>query len=144
MPNGMPEEFDLINPRILAYVNLHALELCKTIEIGLKEICVNAIAEGMKQGESIHLIRRRLTDAVKDYSKVNAQRVARTEVINASRRGTVEGYIQSGVVDRARWLAAPGACDECLELNGQEFGLSEVPDSPHPNCRCTTTAVLRD
>ncbi len=141
MPNG---EFDLVNPRVLAYVETHALALCNTIEMGLKSICIDAIAEGMRQGESIYLIRRRLTDTIKDYSKVNAQRVARTEVINASRRATVEGYIQSGVVERVRWLAAPDVHDcECVELNGREFELSEVPDSPHPNCRCTTTAILR-
>jgi len=139
----MPDEFELANPRVLAYVKARSLALCKTIEEGLKETCVSAIAEGMRQGESISLIRRRLTDTVAGYSKTNAQRVARTEVINASRRGTVEGYIQSGVVERARWLAAPDACSECLALNGQEFDLSEVPDSPHPNCRCATTAILR-
>lgn len=140
----MPGEFDLVNPRVLAYIETHALTLCKTIEEGLKEICIDAIAEGMRQGESIYLIRRRLTDTIEGYSRVNAERVARTEVINASRRGTIEGYIQSGVVERAKWLAAPDACPECLELNGQEFELSEVPDSPHPNCRCATLAVLHD
>ena len=140
MPNG----FDLFNPRIKTYLELHALEMCKTIEEGLKKSCIDAIAEGMKLGEGMPKIRNRLLGTIEGYSKTDAMRVTRTEVINASRRATVEGYIQSGVVERARWLAAPDACPECQELNGQEFDLTEVPDSPHPNCRCATTAVLRD
>ena len=136
--------FNLFTERISAYVKLRGLELCKTIEEGLKGNCLNAIMEGTKQGEGIYKIRERLRAVIEDYSKVNAERVARTETINACRRATVEGYIQSGVVERARWVAAPTGCEMCQELNGQEFDLTEVPDSPHPNCTCGTMAVLRD
>ena len=136
--------FNLFTERISAYVKLRGLELCKTIEEGLKSSCLDAIMEGTKQGEGIYKIRERLRAVIEDYSKVNAERVARTETINACRRATIEGYIQSGVVSKVKWLAAPDACPVCQELGGQEFELADVPDSPHPNCRCATTAVLRE
>lgn len=44
------------------------------------------------------------------------------------------------------WRAEGGdPCDECAELDGQEFdSLDEVPEKPHPNCQCTVEEVDAD
>ncbi len=38
-----------------------------------------------------------------------------------------------------RWNASPGACERCQALDGLLFLYDEVPERPHPNCKCTVT-----
>lgn len=40
------------------------------------------------------------------------------------------------------WETEAGACEACEELDGQIFNsLDDVPDRPHPNCKCKITLV---
>lgn len=35
------------------------------------------------------------------------------------------------------WHSSKNACEKCLELNGKIFNsIDEIPDLPHPNCKC--------
>ncbi|MDR0967689.1 MAG: glycoside hydrolase family protein [Rickettsiales bacterium] len=42
------------------------------------------------------------------------------------------------------WCAEDDACDECADLAGQIFTEDEIPDLPHPNCRCWTEPYDED
>ena len=40
------------------------------------------------------------------------------------------------------WHTEDGACEKCQELNGLTFkNIDEIPDKPHPNCRCWVEVV---
>ena len=40
------------------------------------------------------------------------------------------------------WHTEDGACEKCQELNGLTFkNTDEIPDKPHPNCRCWVELV---
>ncbi|MBR3604640.1 MAG: hypothetical protein IKL52_01265, partial [Candidatus Gastranaerophilales bacterium] len=40
------------------------------------------------------------------------------------------------------WHTEEGACEKCQALNGLKFkNTDEIPDKPHPNCRCWIEAV---
>ena len=40
------------------------------------------------------------------------------------------------------WYSEEGACEKCQALNGLTFkNIDEIPDKPHPNCRCWVEVV---
>jgi SPP1 gp7 family putative phage head morphogenesis protein len=142
--------FDLFDPKVLSFLNSQGLKLCTTISEGLREFCKEAIAEGLTNGESIVQIRNRIMDSIEGYSKVDAERLARTETNRACNEATLEGYKQGGVVDGKQWLAAGNSCEDCLALDGEIVGLDEdfsagVSTPPlHPNCVCTLLGAFNE
>lgn len=69
-------------------------------------------------------------------------RIARTEMINAFRESSRDGYIASGMVKGLNWIAEPNACLVCLDIEEKNpYPLDYVFDT-HPNCRCSFSPVL--
>lgn len=118
------------------------------------ETMTDIIAEGLNAGSSIPAIRKEIQDKFVDFTKSQAERITRTEVISTSNKAAVDAYRQSGVVEAKQWLTAMDdrVDGECEELNGKivglegdfykaDFGSGEEPPL-HPNCRCTVLPVL--
>lgn len=43
------------------------------------------------------------------------------------------------------WHTEDGACEKCQALNGLTFkNIDEIPDKPHPNCRCWVEVIDED
>jgi SPP1 gp7 family putative phage head morphogenesis protein len=115
---------------------------------------IDMVASGIESGQSIPEIRGAIQTSFADYSKMQAERVTRTEVLRASTQATLDAYEQSGVVEGKQWLTA-GADDECADYEGQVEALDGnfYPDTDefadgdpplHPNCRCVLLPVLLD
>lgn len=113
----------------------------------------NLISNGYNEGLSIPEIRNSITNKFDDISKVQSQRITRTEVLRASNMASLDAYKQSGVVEAKQWLASPGADEECAEYDGKTETLSanfysgdnefQDGDPPlHPNCRCIVIPVV--
>lgn len=121
------------------------------------------IADGLKEGKSIPQIRTLMSDAFDNLSKVQSERITRTEVLKAANQGAVDAWEQSGVVEAKQWLTAEDdrVDPACAALNGKIIGLdknffdkgsefmgikldyADVDEPPlHPNCRCTPLPVL--
>lgn len=100
---------------------------------------------GFEQGESIDQIRRRIEAEFDFFGKVRAERIARTEIMQASAQGTVEGYREVGV-EKVRFYAAldERMCEDCMALHNEEFPIAESEGiiTVHPNCRCVWLAVI--
>lgn len=84
-----------------------------------------------------------------EATRVDAERIARSEAVYAWNRGAQEGMRQAGV-QQYQWVAFPDA-DEgsedkvCADLDGQVFPVLGGPlpvQDTHPNCRCATIPVL--
>ena len=85
---------------------------------------------------------------------MQAERIARTEVIRASNQASLDAYIQSGVVEGKQWITF-GATDECEQYDGKiEYDLEgkfyssdnefQDGDPPlHPNCRCVLVPIVK-
>lgn len=60
--------------------------------------------------------------------------------IRSHDRATVEAFHALGVKN-VQWHAQNDrkTCSECDSLDGAIFPIDEVPDKPHPNCRCWIT-----
>lgn len=131
-----------------------------------QEILVEILANGLETGASIPQIRKEIQEKFAQYTKTQAERITRSEVALAANRGITDSYRESGVVVAQQWLTAPDACPYCEPMNGTIVGLDEsyfdkgsewlgnassplkldyrsVEEPPlHPNCRCTTIAVI--
>lgn len=118
-----------------------------------RDALINLITNGLQDGKSIPEIRTSIQETFDTYSKTQAQRITRTEVIRASNQASLDAYEQSGVVEGKQWLTA-GATDECAAYEGQiEWDLhgnfydsdNEFQDGDppiHPNCRCVLIPVV--
>src|SRR3990167_6182990 len=102
----------------------------------------------------------------KDSEKFRAERIARTETLDASTEATLEAYRQTGFVVKKEWFANPGACQFCQAIHGTVLGLETTYLEPgqsisgteggtynidydsvegpplHPNCTCTVIPVV--
>lgn len=111
------------------------------------------ITEGLEKGKSIPDIEAMIKTEFGQYSKMQAERITRTEVLRASNQAAIDAYKQSGVVEGLQWFTA-GATDECADYEGKIEKLSsdgfystdnEFQDGYpplHPNCRCVVLGVV--
>lgn len=117
-----------------------------------REHLTNLITNGLTEGKSIPEIRGLIEADFGQYSKMQATRITRTEVLRASNAASLDAYKQSGIVEGKQWLTA-GATDECADYEGQIESLdgsfygdtTEFADGDpplHPNCRCVLLPVL--
>src|SRR3972149_3673847 len=114
------------------------------------------LAETTKKIRSVYL----------DGKKFRAERVARTETLQASTDAAIEAYRQTGYVIKKEWLANPTACEFCQAMQGRVLGIETVyfeagqtltgvdggirvfdydtvnGPPPHPNCTCTVIPVV--
>lgn len=119
-----------------------------------KESLTKVLHDGIKEGLSIAQIRANIQANLESMSKIQAQRIARTEVLRVSSQAAIDAWEQSGVVEGKQWLTA-GAIDECADYEGQIVKLhgnfyddiTEFKDGDpplHPNCRCVVIPVVTD
>jgi len=119
-----------------------------------KDKLIDLITNGVAQGQSIPDISRSIRGEFESYSKMQAERITRTEVLRASNISAVDAWKQSGEVGGKQWLVSPGACPECepydgktVSLKGNFYDSSEWADGDppiHPNCRCSIIPILKD
>lgn len=113
---------------------------------------IDAIANGLADGQSVPDIRSQILKDFDDYSKMQAERITRTEVARVSNQAALDAWEESGVVEGKQWITF-GASDECLNYDGQIVslgknfygGTDEFKDGDpplHPNCRCGTIPIL--
>jgi SPP1 gp7 family putative phage head morphogenesis protein len=76
----------------------------------------------------------------KDY---RSEMIARTETTRLANLGALDNYKDNGV-QKVRWIAALSdrTCEECQELNGQIFEITDPTLPPvHVDCRCTIAPI---
>lgn len=117
-----------------------------------REHLANIITNGLQDGKSVPEIRKEIESTFDQYSRMQAQRITRTEVIRASNQAALDAYRRSSIVEGKQWITF-GAVDECAKYNGKIESLdskfySDVTefkdgDPPlHPNCKCVLVPIV--
>jgi len=138
--------FDLLSPKAMAYLNAKEGSFVG-MQRTTRDKVMNEVRKGFREGKHPYVVARdmRRDPALADLGRHRAEMIARTEMLEASNRGTLLGYEQSGIVDRIQWVATEDdrTCDICagqdrdeVEL-GEDFGTGPCPPA-HALCRCTT------
>jgi HK97 family phage portal protein len=142
---GADVTFDLLNPRVLNWLNENALTHAKSINNTVRDEVTLRLMEGVEQGLGAEEIAQSIKGFFDDQSGWRALRVARTEVMAGYGQGTLEGYRQTGVVKGKKWLSAGDAtvCPVCKANEEQgsvpletPFQSGHMTNNAHPNCRC--------
>lgn len=152
-----------LRPSIEANVNKFARSMIDTD----KEKMIDIISKGLAEGKSVPAIKKDILNTFETYSKVQAERITRTEVIRASNMGAIDAWDSSGVVTGKQWLTAMDDRVDplCSYMNGKivdlkgryfrkgetlevgeaktTFNYGSIKEPPlHVNCRCTLLPVL--
>ncbi len=110
-------------------------------------LLANQLSLGFESGESITDIAKRIEQVFQFNNQVRAERIARTEILAASAKGSLEGYSDSGVVEEVKFYTAidERVCPDCDGLNNELFDLadSEGVLPLHPNCRCVWLPIIK-
>ncbi len=109
----------------------------------MTQIVKDQVEEALFMGESPQKMAKRL-ERVDEINDIRAKRNARTITTAVANEAQMGQYKKEGIAEY-RWVATfdERTCPVCGELDGKRFkvGKGEYPPK-HPNCRCTTEAVL--
>lgn len=87
------------------------------------EVINDSINEGVRQGESVAKLRKRIDDIYDQATTVRSTRIARTETINISNLASLEAMQHLPSVVGKEWMNNPDACEFCQPLGGQMVNL---------------------
>ena len=130
---------DILESRNLTYLN--------GISSDLNTRLITALTDGLSKGSSVQDIMDDIQQLT-DIARVRAERIARTEIMNAVNEGTKERYKMAGLT-HGEWLTARDerVCTDCEQLDGKIYLLTDLPDGgppKHPQCRCTILPVIEE
>lgn len=118
----------------------------KDVNDTTKKAISKQLVVGFEKGEDIDQIATRVRGVFDSATRSRALKIARSETIAAASEGALRGYDESGVVKEVQFLTAMDerVDDECQDLDGVEFSISEASGKipVHPNCRCTWIPVV--
>jgi len=140
----------LVDQKVIDFIDGKAFRFASEVNETTQAALREALGEGVVAGEGVPQLKNRVSEIFQDRKSWEAERIARTEVIEAHNQADVLAYKQSGVVSKKEWLAEPDACEICREVDQQQVLLNDSfstgGDSPpaHPNCRCAILPVLEE
>jgi SPP1 gp7 family putative phage head morphogenesis protein len=151
---GINVGLSLTDPDLLAYLRSAAGERITRVDENTRDQIREALEEGIRAGDNLRGLEERLNTVFDIAKEHRAERIARTEVIDASNATAYASYQRSGVVEGVEWLLAPDydgeeddfECEAIEEAGpvrvGEEFvpGIAWPPG--HPNCRCAIAPVV--
>lgn len=159
---GIESAFNMRNPAVEKHLKDFSSSRIKKINDTTRDAVRQALSDGAAEGEGIPELSRRVRDVFDTASRSRSVTIARTEVLRSSNFASLEGYKQSGVVQKKQWLATPDDrtrdlhaelgdrdpidIDDDFEVGG--YSAQSPGDSGEPefdiNCRCTVVPVIDD
>lgn len=115
------EFFDPMNPKVMNALEKQRIGSVQSTNSDVVKKLRKTLAEGLEANETVPILRKRVTNVFEGLERYSAERIARTETIWAWNEGAVQGYIQSGVVEKKQWLSSGDSrsCDFCPTLDGK-------------------------
>lgn len=154
MKAGLETSFNVYNPRIMDWIKGYVFKFSSDLETVNTKKLRRALTVGIENGETIPELMARMRGVFGEWDKYRAEIISRTETSRANNEAWVESAKQSGVVKRKEWIANPGCCDTCLDMDGMTVGLEEpffsddysdgMAPPKHPACRCSIGASFED
>lgn len=119
------------------------LQVLEGITKDVNDTIIRELSEGIKNGEGSYALTQRLYKSVDEFNWHRAETFARTESIFAMNQGALTRYSQAGI-EEVEWIAANDSrtCEHCAWLDGRHYRMDEIPNMPHPDCRCTYAPVI--
>lgn len=103
--------FNTEAPAVQAFVDGAVTRLAEDIRMGTTTRVADLLGNALDEGKSPVQIAADLRAS--GYDDLRSEMIARTESARAYTQGNIEGWDQSGVVDRKAWVLSPEACPFC-------------------------------
>lgn len=136
----------------LTYAEAHGAELVKGLSTTTEEGLRGTIANAVKGGWSADELAKSIRDSFA-FSGARASTIARTELAMAHVQGNVQGWRETGQVEKKEWVLGDlheveDECDEnategAIALD-DEFSSGIAFPPAHPNCICDVLPVLSE
>jgi HK97 family phage portal protein len=169
---GVGGDLNMGSKAVVNYLGTDSVKLVKEINKNTRTKLRKTLAEGIKDGEGIPTLRKRVRKVFTMGRKSRSENIARSETIRAFNFGAEQGYIQSEVVAEKEWLTSVDdrVCPWCNNMEGTTiklgkpyfkkgttltvendegkkvtlpFNVVDVDGPPlHPQCRCTLIPVI--
>lgn len=161
--------FDPVNPKVFSALEKQRIGSVQSTNSDVIKRLRKTLAMGMELNETVPDLRKRVIGVFNSLERHVSERIARTETIWAWNEGAVQGYIQSGVVEKKQWVSSGDSrsCDFCPTLDGKiisveanyfekggkyevgerslSFVYEDVGHPPlHPNCRCAIVPIIEE
>jgi len=119
--------FDVHSPEIERFLKSYTPMFSKELERVNVEKLRAELIEGMRAGEGIPELMKRVNETYRNWNKYRSINIARSEAIRASNAAARETYRQSGVVKKLIWMANldDRCCEFCEDLDGTIIGIEE-------------------
>lgn len=144
--------FDPNNPNAAAWAAEHAGELAKNLSESTTQAIQDAVEASFGEDGNLETAYEDILSAIGDEDR--ADLIARSESMIAASEGQRQSWdqaVDSGLLtgdEKRVWIATSDACDECMNLDGEETDLNgeysgDGGDGPplHPRCRCSEGIV---
>ena len=142
-----PSIFNLPDKKTMDYIQSYPLIIAERVTDRVAFNYKFDIIEGLSRGESISKVRKRLKETNEDLKTYEADRIARTEIINAMSWGRINQLREFG---QTKWkfyaTLDERLCPICREHHGKTYDIDDLEHKPpkHPNCRCAVLSVVGD
>ena len=124
---GVIGAFDVENPKVQEWLESYTPKFSNKLEKVSTDKLRSELTEGIKEGEGIPKLTKRVNLTYANWNKVRSQTIARSEAMRASNRGAIESYRQSGVVEKKIWITFHDkrTCYSCADLDGKIISLED-------------------
>lgn len=157
----------VLNPSKQQQIQAQAIKFGKSMLSTDADRVSNIITNGLQQGFGPNKVAGLIQEQMPEFTKAQAQRVARSELLRAANRAGVEAWRDAGFVVAKEWATDADPCVYCAPLNGKiieierdyfdlgsewlgngktpiTLGYTSIGYPPlHPNCECTILPVLK-
>jgi HK97 family phage portal protein len=99
-------EFSMVTAETVHFVESQGAELVRGVNETTKKKLAKTLTEGLANGENNLQMSDRVRGVMNKAKRYRANAIARTESVKSFNYGTVQGYVQSGVVEEKEWLTA--------------------------------------
>jgi HK97 family phage portal protein len=98
--------FDISLPEVARFIERRAQRFAQRVNKTTWDALKTSLAEGLDAGEGLEKLEERVDTVMGDRIRSSKEVIARTETVGAMNGGTLQGWKQSGIVEKKAWLCA--------------------------------------
>lgn len=159
--------------KVYAYIRNQIEMFADSMFSTQKDYLARLLTNGIANGDSVGKISRTIKQDFPEFTKAQADRITRTEVLRESNHFMIDAWKDSGVVEGKQWLTDSDPCEICLAIENEygeksldddfakigdeidyvntkgepavyEISYEDLESAPaHPNCRCTVVPIIK-
>lgn len=120
--------FDVESEQVKDWIKTYIPKFSNSLETVSIEKLRTTLEEGIKAGEGIPELSKRVNETYANWHKYRSEAIARSEVIRASNKGALEAYRQSGIVKKKIWITFHDlrTCAWCADMDGKTVALEKA------------------